>query len=54
MDIKQEITKIESLFHLITNINQTIVEEGKISHLENKNKEDYLIQNKQNEKLIDK
>lgn len=28
--------------------------EIKISHLENKNKEDYLIQNKTNEKVIDK
>nr|MBP9136783.1 hypothetical protein [Chitinophagales bacterium] len=42
MDIKQEITKIESLFHLITNINQTIVEEGKISHLEKELIKDYL------------
>lgn len=42
MDIKQEITKIESLFQLITNINQTIVEEGKISHLEKELIKDYL------------
>ena len=53
MDIKQEITKIESLFHLITNINQTIVEEGKISHLEKELIKDYLekvVDNSQKEK----
>lgn len=42
MDIKQEITKIENLFKLISNINQTIVEEGKISHLEKELIKDYL------------
>lgn len=42
MDIKQEIAKIESLFQLITNINQTIVEEGKISLLEKELIKDYL------------
>lgn len=42
MDIKQEISKIENLFQLITNINRTIADEGQISMAEKELIKDYL------------